>query len=268
MRISHLLRASRHRLGLLRHLARTFGTTNALRIFRSLYVSKQSPTTLIRLSKKIIGSHIYLRFGTSDIEAFEKIFVWRQYALPTTITFRDNKAKLIIDGGANIGLSAIWFAQQCPEAKVIALEPDSANYEILLKNTAPFPNIIPILGGVWNRCCSLVCQNRAVRPDSFQFIECDNEAIDAIRAYDISQILQDYGDQEIDILKLDVEGAEEMIFSENYNGWLDYINLLFIEFHGSKARDKVERVMHDAGYEQSRSGENDVFMRPVGNRFD
>jgi FkbM family methyltransferase len=47
---------------------------------------------------------------------------------------------LIIDCGANIGLSTIWHARQFPEARIIAVEPGQSNLEIAAKNLAAYPN--------------------------------------------------------------------------------------------------------------------------------
>ena len=54
---------------------------------------------------------------------------------------------LIVDLGASVGLSAIWFAQVWPFATVLAIEPHEENFRLLQRNVARYPNITPIQAG-------------------------------------------------------------------------------------------------------------------------
>ncbi len=49
------------------------------------------------------------------------------------------KAPLIVDASANIGAAAVFFAYKFPKARVIAIEPDPANFQLLTANTAGLP---------------------------------------------------------------------------------------------------------------------------------
>jgi hypothetical protein len=66
------------------------------------------------------------RQGTSDSEVFKDIFVRRNYRLPVY-----TRPKLIIDGGAYVGYSSLYFSLKYPEAKIIAVEPEDSNFELL-----------------------------------------------------------------------------------------------------------------------------------------
>ena len=79
---------------------------------------------------------VVIRKGTTDIEVFKAIFVRRNYRFPVDI-----KPKLIIDGGAYVGYSSLYFSLKYPQAIIIAVEPDNSNFEMLEKNTINFPNI-------------------------------------------------------------------------------------------------------------------------------
>ncbi|HZC80198.1 MAG TPA: hypothetical protein VE222_00515, partial [Nitrospiraceae bacterium] len=79
---------------------------------------------------------IILRAGTSDRPTFSKIFVDQEYAIDLNITPR-----LIIDGGANVGYAAIFFARRYPHASIVAVEPEPQNFRLLERNTAAYPNV-------------------------------------------------------------------------------------------------------------------------------
>jgi predicted O-methyltransferase YrrM len=53
-------------------------------------------------------------------------------------TVSRSEIPLILDCGANIGLSSIWFARKYPRATVIAVEPESENFRMLTMNTAEY----------------------------------------------------------------------------------------------------------------------------------
>src|SRR5690606_34215424 len=52
-----------------------------------------------------------------------------------------------------------------------------------------------------------------------------------IDAYNLAEIMSKYSLTHIDILKMDIEGSEKKVFSENYSQWLDKTRLVIIEFH-------------------------------------
>ena len=75
-----------------------------------------------------------LRGKSSDFRVFDEIFLKEQYnshLLP-------KNPKVILDAGANIGLSSVYFANRFPNAQVFALEPENSNYELLSVNTENF----------------------------------------------------------------------------------------------------------------------------------
>jgi MinD-like ATPase involved in chromosome partitioning or flagellar assembly len=72
---------------------------------------------------------VYLRKGTSDIAVFTSIFAFNEFEVDLEIPANG----VILDCGANIGISTVYFAQRYPQALVIALEPNQANFELCQK---------------------------------------------------------------------------------------------------------------------------------------
>ena len=71
-----------------------------------------------------------MRFGTVDPFIYRQVLVDREYAAAT------DAPGLIIDGGAHIGLTSLFFAQLFPSAQIIAVEPQKDNFALLSANTA------------------------------------------------------------------------------------------------------------------------------------
>src|SRR5207245_10256087 len=73
-----------------------------------------------------LEGQILLRRHTSDVAAFEQVFIDREYDLP----IGDRRPKFIIDGGANVGCASVFFSRKFPQASIWAFEPERSNYDI------------------------------------------------------------------------------------------------------------------------------------------
>jgi FkbM family methyltransferase len=130
---------------------------------------------------------------------------------------------LIIDCGANIGLTSVWYARQFPEATIIAVEPEESNLEIASKNLAAYPNIRLVPGGVWDTPTQLSIVNPDAEPWAFQV----EEGKGSIPAFTIDQLSEG---KPILMVKVDIEGAEKALFRSNTD-WMDRTDLIAIELH-------------------------------------
>ncbi len=171
---------------------------------------------------------IWLRPGTPDISVFERMFLrhaldaseYPQQERIDALARRLGSRAVIIDGGANIGLAAVWFAHRYPQAKIIAVEPGAGNFEIVSRNVAAYPNITAIQAGLWDRAASLqVLNDPACTWDLKVGEAAQASADDAIRSVTVNELLATAGGEPL-IVKLIIEGAEKAVFRSNTE-WLD-----------------------------------------------
>ena len=95
-----------------------------------LYTTKQKILRTVYIYYyKLLGSKITLREGTTDKDVFKEIFINKEFKLPVVIT----QPKLIIDCGAYIGLSSLFFAYKYKTATIFAIEPEPGNYSMMKK---------------------------------------------------------------------------------------------------------------------------------------
>ena len=254
MKKPHWLRLAKYYVDYWRLYVREFSVSAAARTFLLTRRSQIANGTIILVPLAKLAAPLRLRYGTSDIATFEKIFVWREYAIPY-----QGEAKTIIDCGANIGLSVIWFATHYPNARIIALEPDSENYALLVENTRHLDNLVTLQAGVWGRTCRLTLANPGAAHDSYQFSECPSDSTDGIEAIDIQTLRRNHQMETIDVLKIDIEGAEEFVFVDGCHEWLAATRQLVIEIHNARARTIIESQLEPRPHQHSHSGENDVF---------
>jgi FkbM family methyltransferase len=164
--------------------------------------------------------------GTSDFGVFQQIFIDNYYDFPIDI-----KPKLIIDGGANVGYASIYFANRFPNAKVIAIEPNDNNYKMLNENSFKYFNIKPIKSAIWNTNTTLHVNDVGREECGFIVEEAGINDQEIFKGITINDILKEFECNYIDILKLDIEGAEKEVFSSNYEEWLCKVHILIIELH-------------------------------------
>ena len=82
-----------------------------------------------------------------------------------------------------------------------------------------------------------------------------------VRAVDIGSILKQSGKKRISILKIDIEGSEAAVFSENYENWIDKVDNLVIELHGSLCREIFGKAIAGRSFQISDCDELTVCTR-------
>lgn len=222
-------------------------------------IRREQSENVIGIKLPEMKYELYLRPMTSDLYVFEQIFVFQEY----DIQFKGNP-RFIIDGGANIGLSSIFFAQRYPEAKIVAIEPDETNFQILKKNTTNYSNISNVQAGIWYKTEDLCIRDDGHGKWLLMVEKKGNSNKENIQSITIKQLLENSEYDKIDILKIDIEGTEKYLFSNSYKEWLGLTNMLIIELHDRLVpgcSDVFYKAIKGYGFNQSKKGENLVFSK-------
>lgn len=216
-----LLRSFSHRLWKIMNLSRGVSWPGAIRLAGIHRINRPE----IGLFSRTLNRQVTIRPGTSDLGCFDKVFIHEEYKIP----FETNP-RLIVDAGANIGLASLYFADKFPQAKIMAIELELSNYELLVRNCRGMTNVTPLHAAVWSREASLRIANPGAEKWGFTVESCTNGAA-GVKALTIPQILAQSGHETIDILKLDIEGAELELFSDGCEEWLPRVKMIIIELH-------------------------------------
>jgi FkbM family methyltransferase len=231
-------------------------------------IKKILPYSALRLAEKIIVpiavryystrySPLIVRKNTTDSQVFRQIFIQKDYNLPIKV-----KPKLIIDAGAYVGYSALYFSSKYPGAKIISIEPEKSNFKILKENTRNIPNIKIINAGLWHKKGFLKIINNGLGHWGFETIQATPKDYD-IKTTTISEVLKNSGFKEIDILKIDIEGAEKEVFSSNHQ-WLDKVKILIIELHermNPGCKKAFDQAVKKHRWKKIIKGENIILIR-------
>lgn len=219
---------------------------------------------------------IFLRRGSSDTQLVGQIFVDAAFSLASLPRARElrtflgacravGRRPLIIDGGANIGLSSLVLSLQCPDALVVAVEPDAANFQLLVANTAGLP-VLPLLAalGATPGRCVLHDPGEGAWAYRTKIARDEADAATVVGMVTIDEILDAHADCVPFIVKLDIEGAEADTFAAEA-AWLDRVPLLIVEPHDwmlprQRSAQPVFRRLARADRDFILAGENLVSM--------
>ena len=193
------------------------------------------------LVAKTSGFPLHARAGSSDIDVFYQIFLMREYSPLDDL----KDVKTIVDLGANVGYSSCYFLSQHTSAKVIAVEPDRANFELLVENLAPFKDRSQALNCAIHSSAATLAYELQPRSPGGEFshrfspkTKPDDNIMPTVEARSLSAIISSCGIKHIDILKVDIEGAETDLFSSpTALQWLPIVRTIAIELHGQAAED-------------------------------
>ncbi len=192
-------------------------------------------TVLFKSRRRDCGSPIRLRLLSSDVPTYKQVFLDQEYDFLV-----ETDPKVIIDAGANIGLASLYFADKYPEAKIIAVEPEQNNFELLTENVAPYPNIIPVQAALWHRNEEINLVDPGL--GKWGFMTETKESSEnlaenlaahpchTVTAMTVDRIMQDHDLSRIDVLKVDIEGAEREVFSDT-SSWLGKVDSIIVELH-------------------------------------
>lgn len=250
------IRSLRHRLGAHGALALVMKERWYRCIARLL--GRQTREFVYTLRPPDSGLRLLCRAGTSDRVVFEQVFGEDQYAVepPTPAP------EFIVDCGANVGHTTAYFLDRFPGARVIALEPEPGNCHLLRRNTARFgPRVEILRAALWSHPAGLKVTQPGQADWEFAVRECDSHESADVTGVDVPTLLARSPHGRIDILKMDIEGAETEIFGHEPESWLDSVGLVLVELHGPRARSMFQKAMNGRPFVISESGEVTVARR-------
>jgi FkbM family methyltransferase len=173
-------------------------------------------------SHNLLGHKTFFFDGPGYLHGLQEIFIDEIYnqVLP--------EDAFILDCGAHIGLSVVYFKSICVSSHIVCFEPDDKNFDLLQKNIAShqLKNIEAKKEAVWVEDCWLNFKQEGNMNSRIENIESIKEGVTkAIR-------LKDYLNKKVDFLKLDIEGAEYKVLQDIREN-LHFVTNMFIEYHGA-----------------------------------
>lgn len=204
---------------------------------------------VIRLRRKISGAPepvyfrslahpLFLRPGTSDLAAALNNIVRREYGQMQP----SRPPEVLVDAGAYIGDTSVFFLNRFPSLRAYALEPNPDTLKLTRKNLSAYgarAMVIP---------AALSAQEGKVSFGGNQMgAQIGDDGHHIVTTTTIPALLAQIPEGRIDILKMDIEGAEHDIFCAEIGEWLPKVGLLIVETHGSHITDNLYTVLESHG---------------------
>jgi FkbM family methyltransferase len=216
-----------------------------------------------KISLRKINSPIYLRRKSSDLLTFHQIFTFKEYDMNLGFV-----PQFVVDAGANIGLSAVFFSNKFPGVKIVAIEPEKANFKMLEINTKDYENIVLAKNALSN--CSNVSFDVVDKGyGNWGFIteiedsKNTSKVVDTVKTITIDDIFSNYNLEYLDLLKIDIEGGEKQLFESNYENWLPKTKCIIIELHDGSTKGSSKsffKAISKYDFSYFNRGENLLFI--------
>jgi FkbM family methyltransferase len=249
-----------------------FGLIRGVGLFLLTVVWPRAKGRKVAVTVPSSAGRLWVRLGTTDITVFNEIhrrmeYGWNFAAPP----------RVVVDAGAYTGLSTSYFAAQYPDAQIIAIEPNEQNFELLALNTAWAVNVHTIPAALWADRGSVSLIDPGNGAWAFRLLESEDrsDVIDrgsaepsatSVPAITITDLIQDYGLERIDLLKLDIEGSEVELFT-NSSAWIERVDAICLELH-DRFRAGCSRAFYKAVEDfpvELRRGEEVLVVREESN---
>ena len=161
------------------------------------------------------------------------------------INLPNYSTKTIVDVGANVGATAIYFHSRFPDSEIFCYEPSLKNYRYLQKNTKDFNNIKTFQYGLYNETkqCQLFYGKDQSAQDSIIIsneTRGESEIVNLVKA---SEEITNKGIREISILKIDTEGCEIPVLEELLILGNTDIGIIYNEYHSEEDRLALDRLL-------------------------
>jgi FkbM family methyltransferase len=186
---------------------------------------------LLELNRGDCKYPLWLRVPSSDVPTYKKVFIDREYDFST-----EYEPSVIVDAGANVGFASIYFANRFPNARIIAIEPETDNFHLLLKNVKSYPNVVAVHAALWHETGEINLIDPGLGQWGFMTESSENGDVQShylrhlVPAVTVEDLLEKFGIEQIDVFKIDIEGAEKEVFRDT-STWIDKVNSLIVELH-------------------------------------
>jgi len=148
----------------------------------------------------------------------------------------------MIDAGAYIGDSSAYFASKYPDLKIVALEPHPANHAVAKQNLEAYGERVVLLNMALGSARETVMISG----------EHDGASVGGggapVEATTVPDLFQRMDWDSVNILKMDIEGAEADVLGPTADAWLDRVDMIIIELHGPECERQVGETLGRNGF--------------------
>jgi len=205
------------------------------------------------------GTTLHYRRNRGDIQSMREVWLEQVYSVPFP-----QRPEIVVDLGANIGLTALFFCQEYAPRRVVVVEPDPANAEVLRANAAHCSSEIEVIVAAVGPKDGVVFFAESEESNLGHVADTGRP----VTCISMPSLMKSSGLPRIDLLKVDIEGGEGELLTHD-NEWLDLVGSIMIEFHPQVVDEPaLISLLQSKGFrylahtDATRLGKSDYFQRP------
>lgn len=197
------------------------------------------------------------KYPCSDMLVVKQVLLQHEYR-PAVDFFKDNfsghSALHIIDAGANVGYASVYFLKNFSNAEIACIEPDTENARMIEKNLAAYiqkGSVKIFLNALMDEKDKNILIKKDFRGGKdWSLTVAETKDKTGLRSITISEIIKQQQWDQVDILKIDIEGAERFVLSNNSDvSYLQKVKLVTIEIHDEfKVRENIYDVLRNNNF--------------------
>jgi FkbM family methyltransferase len=223
------------------------GLVDAWRVARLLRESGPRPGLVAISPRALHGASVLLRPGSSDAGVAVQAFVHGYHVPP----FDLGSPQVVWDLGANIGLTVAHYACLYPRARIVGVEPDPDNAALAARNIQRWRDRCTILEyAVWDSDVDVAFAREPGQEFAARVVQPDSPTPDERRvaARSLTTLLE--GESTVDLLKVDIEGAERTVLT-SHTEWAAKVRHIIVEVHEPYTVDECVHDLERLGFRTS-----------------
>jgi FkbM family methyltransferase len=195
-----------------------------------------------------------------DFRTFRSTFV-EKYHVPPPVMTCTGRIQRILDLGANVGFTAADLAASFPDSTVVAVEMDPDNFSQAEMNTRAFGERVRCVNAAAWIHDGGVRYASGVDCDAYRVAEGGADPCIAARSKTVDQLIDELPGQRADFVKIDVEGAESVLLSDENSAWLARVASLNVEVHeGPVVLARLVEALERSGFVVRKSSSRGVSL--------
>lgn len=199
------------------------------------------------------GVRYFVRAGSTDLAVVNEAAALNPYLRAGHLQLREDA--IVVDVGANIGDFSVQAAKLCPRGRVYAIEPITGNVRMITLNKIlnGLRNVVTLHLALGDHEGEVEIRDEGVRSSTY-FANAGSVA-ESVRITSLQKLMQEHDIEQIDLLKLDCEGAEWDIIPSSVNV-LPKISQICREFHPDRGwtAERLASWLGDQGYTVRHTG--------------
>jgi len=203
----------------------------------------QEWTIRFRYPAPIGRLRLHLRSNNgADAFTHSEVFEHQYYRLPLRFP-----PATILDLGANIGLSAIYFARRYPESRIACVEPMPGNLKSLIRNLRENAVEAEVIAAAIDAKDGVVAMEYGAADYGHRIAAATTSVSIEVASVSVPTIMHRLGWDRIGLVKIDIEGHEHALLSQDC-GWLADVDALCVEYHHDFAEAELGRLARQFGF--------------------